>query len=182
MIDRVEIFLNSCFEQECAVHVEYRKEDNLQAFNSAFETLDRFTINADDTVFAKIGFGLRLATKWHDKVFFEDLEFMPKVNPRFVYKISEYLLENKTIWACYTSKSNPSQGITKLMTDCFIVQEVFGELKITTDFIPDYDTKAWRNGGGYDMEYSQLGEPISVKRILSPSNDEWSIEEYNKNA
>jgi hypothetical protein len=182
MIDKIENFLVSCFNQECAVHVEHRKKKNLINYNSAFDLLNLYTINNDSKIPSKIGFGLTLLKKWHEKEFFEELEFLPEIHPRYLYKISEYRIENEKIWACYTSNSNPSKGPTKLLSNCFIVKEVNGELKITTNLIPDYDTKVWKKVGGYDFEYGKLENPILIKRFMSPSNDDWSIQEYNKNS
>lgn len=182
MIDKVEKFLVSCFNQECIVHIEHRKENNLIAYNSAFDLLNQYTINNDDKIPSKIGFGLTFLKEWHEEEFFEELEFLPEIHPRHLYKISEYLFENKKIWACYTSNSNPSQGLTKLLSNCFIVKKVNDELKITTNLIPEYDTKVWKKVGGYDFEFEKLGSPVLIKRFISPSNDEWSIQEYYKNS
>jgi hypothetical protein len=34
--------------------------------------------------------------------------------------------------------------------------------------------------GDRDINYYKLGKPVAVERLLSPENDEWSIEEYLK--
>lgn len=182
-MEEIKEFLKQFVQKEAEVHVAYRMENNIENFNQLFIELNAFTVNHIPEVLAKIGFGVRLMTKEHDEEFFEDLKFMRELCPRLIYKISEYAhQELGKIWLAYTSPANSGKGITKLLSSCFCITKVDGKLTIYREYIPDYDTKLWKNAGGFDgIDFYQLGTPISVERLLSPANDAWSIEEYNKN-
>jgi hypothetical protein len=117
-----------------------------------------------------------------ERYYKEVVEFEEPVNTRHLYKISEYNNEEYgKIWACYVSVANPIEGITKLLSNCFIVVKIDEDYKIVAKFVPDMDTDKWRHvGGNESINYYKLGKPIAIERIMSPENDKWSIEEYLK--
>lgn len=173
-------FLEHFFSVESIAHTEYRKIDNVENYLNSLKELNLLTIN--DKVDSEIGFGLSSMFKQHSKVFLDNMDLLPQIRKRHLYKISEY--NHPTygkVWACYVSVANPIAKKTKSIFSCFIVAEVDNELKIIAQFIVDPDTYKWRFGGGdRNIEYYKLGKPVAIERLMSPENDEWSVEEYNK--
>lgn len=106
------------------------------------------------------------------------------VNKRHLYKISEYTYPRyDKIWACYTSIANPIAGPIKLMSNLFMLAHIEDKLKIITQFRIDPNNSKWRCvGGDKDINIYYLSNPIAIERLLSPENDEWSINEYDKEA
>jgi hypothetical protein len=104
------------------------------------------------------------------------------VESRYLYKISEYVSPKyDKIWVCYTSVSDPISGRTKLISDFYILAYIEEQGKIVAQFKIDPDTYKWRFiEGDEDINYYKLGKPVAIERLLSPENDEWSIEEYLK--
>ncbi len=180
-MEKIKKFLENLTELECFAHIEYRKRNNIQEYNSSRDRLYSLTIN-DTGIMSEIGFGLAKMSKPHAEDFFEDLDIMVKIRSRHLYKISEYNNEKYgTIWACYASVANPAGIRTKSLANCFIVAKIDEDYKIVAQFNPDMDTKIWSfRGGDRTIEYRKLGKPIAIERIMSPDNDEWSIEEYLK--
>lgn len=180
----VKDFLDRFVQKELEMHEAYRKRNNIKNFNKLFLELNAFTVNTIEEVQAKIGFGVTIMTDEHDEEFFEDLEFMPELKRRIIYKISEYnhpIYQN--VWLVYTSNANSGSETTKLLTMCFCISKIDGKLKICVKYITDYNTQLWKKVGGFDnVDFYALGIPVLVERLVSPLNDPWSIEEYKKNA
>lgn len=101
------------------------------------------------------------------------------IKPRHLYKITQY--NNKeygTLWACYVSVANPITDTVKSIANCLVVAEIEGQLKFISKFIYDDDDLVWKHVGGIDLNFHELGTVQQVERLLSPENDEWSMEEY----
>jgi hypothetical protein len=143
--------------------------------------------NLVDKIFELSGPNVKLANKEEisisepEEIMDDSDEDIP-VYSRHLYKISEYSYSKYgAIWACYTSVSDPEPGLTKLLSNLFILACISEQPKIIAQLKIDPDTYKWRFvGGDRDIDYYELGDPIAVERLLSPENDKWSIEEYLK--
>lgn len=103
------------------------------------------------------------------------------VAARHLYKISEY--KNETfgkIWIAYVSVANPVVGITKLLSHYFAIAYVTGQLKIIARFAIDPDTYKWRFTKGERNIILNKKNFVAAERYTSPTNEDWSIEEYLK--
>lgn len=180
----VQEFLKSVFTEEMKTHVEYRKENNMERFNKQLEILDSFTINSSPEVLAEIGLGLGKMYDEHDEDFLDIKDFLPEIKERYFYKISTYSNSKyKTVFACYVSLANPESTDVRLLSKCLLLGNVGSELKIISIYFPDYDTGKWKFGGG-DVElknFYEIGELQNIERVLEPSKDDWSKEEFERN-
>ncbi|THF49205.1 hypothetical protein E6C50_13270 [Flavobacterium supellecticarium] len=173
----VKEFIDFLFKKEQEAIYAGNKKEEFEKYN-ALATEIKSYMN-DITV----GFGLPILTSPKPDVFYRET---PYPNPRYLFKISEY--ENAhygRIWACYVSIAKPSEDIRKI-SECFIVAEIKGELKIIADMIVASDAKEWRHVGGDEdksLRIRNLGTPVKVERYIEPiSTDEWSLKEYLKNS
>lgn len=175
MINKVKDFLTTLFEKEQLTLNAANFKARFDEYNSLASELKSYM--GDMTV----GFGLPILTRPNPDFFYQDNAQYP--NKRYLYKISEY--NNKKygkLWLCYVSESNPDEGNTKLLSNCFIVAQIGNDFKIIAQFNPDYDTNRWSfRGGDETIDFYKLGNPTIVERFISPTNDDWSIEEYYKN-
>jgi|GEM_PF-4813868 len=126
-----------------------------------------------------VGLGLPVLQQPKPDFFYEDAPYPRK---RYLYKVSKYKHHKYSeLWSCYMSVANPGEGKTKLLSLAFIAAVVEENLKIVAQFAPDYDTKIWEfRGGDSELDFYNLGELVSVNRIMSPENDDWSVQEYMK--
>ena len=103
------------------------------------------------------------------------------VNDRYLHKISSYdNLKYGRIWACYLSVENPAYNLNGI-DKCFVVAMIGNELKVVAYLGVNLRTNQWRFYAGdndQSLQPDQFQDPIEVKRILEPSDDEWSMEEY----
>lgn len=180
-MEKIKEFLDSFIKAEEIAYREFRKRDNIEAYNKAVDNLDSFTFLASND-FSKIGFNHRKMTKPHNNDFFEELPLMEEIIPREIYKISHY--HNSVyddLWACYLSIANAYMGV-KRIHDCFIVVQINGELKIIAKFSQDIDNLTrWKcYGGDRGLKINQLGKLKSIERYLEPNDDTWSMQEFKK--
>lgn len=169
-------FLEFLFTKEqMAIDARHHK-DQFDAYNQLSVEIKQFM--NDDSV----GFGLPKFRKLKTDDYYDKFKKSPFPVKRHIYKISEY--ENPkygTLWACYVSNADPGDGLTQLLASCYIVAKIDNSFKIITKFNPDYITIQWSmRGGDDDLNYYDLGKFIKVERLMSPINDDWSINEYNK--
>ncbi|MFP9113677.1 hypothetical protein ACLI1A_07025 [Flavobacterium sp. RHBU_3] len=173
-------FLEHFFSVESIAHTEYRKIDNVENYLNSLKELNLLTIN--DKVDSEIGFGLSSMFKQHSKVFLDNMDLLPQICKRHLYKISEY--NHPTygkVWACYVSVANPVTVKVKSISSCLFISKIDDNLKIVALFNIDRNTNKWALRGGVEnIEYYKLGKPVAIERLMSPENDEWSVEEYSK--
>lgn len=156
-------------EQEARNFDQYR--DKIGDYNTVVQKIQGYMI--DETV----GLGLPLTTRPKPDFWYDRNTYYPK--PRHLYKITQYNnKEHGTLWACYVSVANPIADTVKSIANCLIVAEIEGELKFISKFIYDDDDLVWKHVGGIDLNFHELGTVQQVERLLSPENDEWSMEEY----
>ena len=129
-----------------------------------------------------VGFGLPILERPKPDMLYKENPDYP--NLRHLFKISEYENDHYgRIWACYVSVPNPNEKIKKI-SDCFLVAEVEGNLKIITKMGAEPDTNKWTFYGGDEdksLRLHSLGTPLKIERYVEPvSNDDWSLKEYLK--
>lgn len=120
-----------------------------------------------------------------ERFYKEIIEFEEPTIPRHLFKISQYTHPRYDyIWACYVSVPNPSIKV-KRISDCFLVSEIKGDLKVIVKLGIDPDTNKWTFYGGDEdksLRLYNLGTPVNVKRYVEPLNDEFGLKEYLKNS
>lgn len=104
---------------------------------------------------------------------------------RYLFKISQYEHDRYGhIWICYVSNTNPSK-IIKSLTDCFLVAEIEGDLKIIAKMGIDPNVNKWTFYGGDEdksLRLHNLGTPVKIERYVEPLDDETGLKEYLKNS
>lgn len=178
-------FLKFLFEKEQeAIFLEYKK-DKIEDYNIFIQ--EQINIHFENPYEKSLGrtIPFNLIGKIHNPA--SDRYYKAKANapyptPRHLYKISHY--QNKDygdLWACYVSVDNPGTGQTKILHSCFIVASINEHLKIIAQFNPDRDTGKWAFvGGDRELKMYKLGKLLSIERYLEPVNDDWGIEQYNR--
>ncbi|WP_445432795.1 hypothetical protein [Chryseobacterium indoltheticum] len=184
-MEKIREFLIELFEKEQkAIFLEYSK-DKIEEYNIFIEEkINIYFKNPYDKDLDKI-IPFNLIGKLHNPAsdrFYKSKENAPYPTPRHLYKITHY--QNGTygdLWACFVSVDNPGIGQTKILHSCFIVTLIDDDLKIVAQFNPDRDTGKWAFvGGDRELKMYKLGKLLSIERYLEPVNDDWGIEQYNK--
>ncbi len=178
-MEEINEFLNQFVQTEKALEEAFRRED-FETHSKLVAELNAISFDATELVLAS-EIKLPLSRINKHKL---DQEKTNPVFERRIYKMAKYQhLKYDEIFMVYVSLANPDQGM-KLLTNCYSLAKIEGEFKFFSEYFTDYDTKKWKFGGGdrelYD--FYQLGIPVSIERLESPTIDEWSIEEYNKNS
>ncbi|WP_299763422.1 hypothetical protein [uncultured Dokdonia sp.] len=174
----IKDFLDFLFEREQeALNADNYKED-FQKYNSIVEEIQTHLYNIS------AGFNLPILKKPKPDFFY--LKTKNKVFParRYLFKISQY--DNKkynTIWACYTSESDPTSDKVKMLTTCFLIAEINNELKIIVKNRRNLDNDKWEFFGGDDdktLRLHALGQPKEIIRYMEPLEDEGGLKLYKK--
>jgi hypothetical protein len=174
-MEKINEFFNHFINIETTAEERLRKND-IQIHNDLIRQV--FDLSGPDVKLANIE-ELPLSAAL-ERMIQRNKDIAPR--PRHFYKIGEYAYPKYgKIWACYTSVANPISGPVKLLSTLYMIAYIEEQLKIIAQFKVDHDTYKWRFvGGDRDIKYYKLGKPVAVERLLSPEDDEWSIEEYLK--
>jgi hypothetical protein len=176
----IKEFLAQFVQTEKALEEAFRRED-FETHSKLVAELNAMSFDASELVLAS-EIKLPLSRIKKQKL---DQEKTNLVFERRIYKITKCKnLKYTEIWLAYVSLANPEGEVVKLLSNCYCVAKIDEEFKFLSEYFADYDTKAWKFGGGdRDLhDFYQLGTPVSVERLESPTIDAWSIEEYNKNS
>ncbi len=179
-MEEIKEFLAQFVQTEKALEEAFRRED-FEAHSKLVAALDAMSFDASQLVLAS---KKKLPLSMIDEMVLEEVKDLP-VFERRIYKITNYKNSKYTeIWLVYVSLANPEVEIVKLLSNCYCVAKINEEFKFMSMYFTDYDTKEWKLGGGDQdlFDFYQFGTPVSIERLESPTIDEWSIEEYNKNA
>lgn len=178
-------FLKFLFEKEQeAIFLEYQK-DKIEEYNIFIE--EQINIHFENPYEKSLGrtIPFNLIGKIYNPAsdrFYKSKENASYPTPRHLYKISHY--QNGTygdLWACYISVDNPGTGQTKILHSCFIIALIDDDLKIIAQLNPDRDIEKWAFvGGDRELKMYKLGKLLSIERYLEPVNDDWGMEQYNK--
>lgn len=174
-MNKVIRFIEKFSEIEQAIEINFRKR-KLKAHNEFVEEL--LAMSTEDLPLSR---KIQEPLSKIEEMVIEENADLP-VKKRHLFKISEYNHDNYgKIWVCYVSVANPGEGSTKMISTSFIVAKFGSEFKIVAEFGRDHDSDKWRFfGGDKTINFYELGKPNKIKRLISPVNDPWSIEEFNK--
>ncbi|WP_445432793.1 hypothetical protein [Chryseobacterium indoltheticum] len=176
-MERIKEFFRSLFEKEKEAIYYSGYKEKLDEYNSLVKELNKNVVNEMPPLMR-----LHETPPYSERFYKEIKEFDEPITPRHLYKITHY--QNGTygdLWACFVSVDNPGIGQTKILHSCFIVTLIDDDLKIVAQFNPDRDTGKWAFvGGDRELKMYKLGKLLSIERYLEPVNDDWGIEQYNK--
>lgn len=176
-MEKIKFFLTEIIEKEKQALYYEGYKDKLDDYNKVVRELNKYVSDMMPSLMREHD-----SPPFSDRFYEEVKEFEEPINPRYLFKISEYTHgKYGTFWACYVSFSNPDESMKKIK-ECFLVASINEELKIVSNFIVSSDAKEWRHVGGDEdksLRLHNLGKPVKVERYLEPT-DEWSLEEYLK--
>ena len=179
MIEKVKEFITHLIEKERDTLYYQGYKDKLEDYNKVARELNSFVSEQMPPLMRE-----HETPPFSDRFYKEIIEFEEPVNPRYLFKISEYEhARYGKIWACYVSGPNASATVKKI-SDCFLIAEVEGSLKVIAKMGIDPNNGKWTFYGGDEdksLRLHNLGKPVKIERYLEPvSNDAWSLEQYNK--
>jgi len=158
---------------------EFFLNEKIDEHNELVDEINNLTLDPEPPHTFNLASKITLPLSMIERMVIDNTE-IKVAKPRNLYKITEY--ENPEygkLWACYVSVANPITDDVKSIAFCFIVANVNDELKMISEFAYDsMDEFMWRNVGGIELNFYELGKVVTVERLLSPLVDEWSLEEY----
>ena len=177
-IDEALSFLATVFDSEREVLVAVRLPD-LDDYNLKFEQLLGYVSHSSTK------FGLNYLAEPINTFLDTDyghLEYEPPPVVRRIYKVSEYSHWNyDSLAAAYISAPNPPEGV-ETISECFFVGARGAEIRIVARYLfDDLDMfrSTWQHHrGDDDIRFELLGKPIEIRRMLIPSTESESEEEY----
>lgn len=185
-MEKVKSFLELIFKKEQEAIFLKRQKGKIDEHNELVknEINNQFQDAYDKSIDQVIPFNLigEILSPSPDR-FYDACVNKPYPGTRYLFKITEYThLDYGTIWACYTSFPD-SGGLSKRISDCFLVAEINNELKVISEMIVASDSRQWRHIAGDEhttLRLHNLGKPIKTERYLEPAEDDWSMKEYTK--
>lgn len=181
-MEEIKNFINDYLKKETETSEKLIKPD-INNYNKTLEELHSMVIGE---MFNRLGF-ISLS-KPKDQNFYDRYKDFKPVNPRHLFKISQYKhVDYLDVWVAYTSGANPKERVKLLTHALFIIKEE-GKFKIARNYI--YSDKGgmseelgWEGFSGYqDLTFESLGELIEVERYLKPLEFDNGLELYNQEA
>ena len=177
-MDEIQQFLINLFLLESEA-INARRDPDIEVFNAKFDELMSHVNHPT------VGFEMSRMDKPLSGIKFRMLQKAPDAIPRHIFKISRYVhADYPEMYAAYVSSRRPQSNVLTYGS-CYFVGLVNDKFKILSQYVfgdPDLVKSTWRfTGGDRAINFTSLGKPIEVLRLLEPKDDPDSVKDYLRN-